>query len=85
MNQTELRQQIEKKRTAGLPFIQWCSEAGGEPQIELVDYFLKRLITTISVDSFHLLDMEQMWTELLKLNEKRHCGTFSRQWRKKVE
>ncbi|MBW2185332.1 MAG: hypothetical protein BA874_12625 [Desulfuromonadales bacterium C00003068] len=85
MNQTDLRQQIEKKRTEELPFIQWCSEVGGEPQIERVDYFLKRLITTVTVDDFHLLDMEQMWTELLQLNEKCHCGTFSRHWRKKVE
>lgn len=85
MNQTDLRQQIENKRTEELPFIQWRSDASGELQFELVDYFLKRIITTVTVDSFQLLDIEQMWTELLRLNEERQCGTFSRHWRKKVE
>lgn len=85
MNQTELRHQIEQKQTAELPFIRWRSKADGEPQVELVDYFLTQLIDTVTVDSFQLLDMEQMWTALLQLNEKHQCGIFSRDWRKKVE
>lgn len=85
MNQTELRQQIEQQQTEALSFIQWCSVPEGGQHIELIDFFLKQMIAKVSVVSFQLLDMEQMWQELLRLSEKHACGTFSRAWRKKVE
>lgn len=85
MDQTELRQQIEQQLTEELPFIQWCSVADGEDQIERVDFFLAQMITKVDVVSFQLLDMEQMWEKLLQLSAKSGSGTFSRAWRKKVE
>ena len=85
MNQAELRQQIEQQYTEELPFILWHSTATSDAQIELVDYFLQQRIDSESVDTFRLLDMEQMWSELLRLNEVKVCGVFSRHWRKKVE
>ena len=85
VSQSELRQQIEQQYTAELPFIVWYSTAAAEAKIELVDYFLRQVIDTVTVDRFQLLDMEQMWSKLLRLNEIKDCGSFSRHWRKTVE
>ena len=85
MNQTELRQKIEQQHSDELPFIVWHSTAGAPAKIELVDYFLRQLIATATVEDFKLIDMEQMWAELLRLNELKDSGSFSRHWRKKVE
>lgn len=85
MNSSDLRQKIEQQHTEELPFISWRSSAESETKIELVDYFLQQLIETVAVEQFELLDMEQMWALLLRLNEVKKCGTFSRRWHKKVE
>ncbi|MEA3465788.1 MAG: hypothetical protein U9R29_07250 [Thermodesulfobacteriota bacterium] len=81
MTQSELQQQIELQRSDDHHFIQWHSDPDGEQRIELLDYFLRHIIDTISVDVFQLWDMEQMWQELLLQSDDK----FSREWRKKVE
>lgn len=85
MNQSELRQKVEQQQADDLPFIAWHSTAESDVRIELVDYFLQQLIGKVTVDRFQLLNMEQMWEELLHLSETKDCGSFSRHWRKTVE
>lgn len=87
MDSDKLRQLIEQQRTSEHVFIKWYSAGeAGQPQIESIDYFMRSVLENIVVDKFELLDLEQMWQELLEVgNDKFGCDRFERHWRKKVE
>ncbi|OQY17749.1 MAG: hypothetical protein B6I36_08555 [Desulfobacteraceae bacterium 4572_35.1] len=80
MDQRQIRQLIEQRSKAQV-FVKWYASADDEGQVELVDYFLRSVLDTVQVVKFELLDLEQLWLELLQKSEDR----FERVWRQKVE
>ncbi|MDD3800616.1 MAG: hypothetical protein AB7T15_03050 [Desulfuromonas sp.] len=74
-----LKQAIAAERRPQHAFIRW-SDTGGVC-CELLDYFIARRADTTELAAFELLDMEQMWQQLLSLGE----TGLSRAVRKQVE
>lgn len=81
MTTEELQQQIAAQYGEETAFIAWREADKTEERIEVLDYFQRCLMADCCVDSFTLLDMEQMWQRLLQLEG----GEMHRVWRKKVE
>lgn len=81
MDHTLMRQLIEQQLDENKVFIKWYTSAESKAQIEMVDYFLSSVLDKTSVASFELLDLEQMWQEVLAVAQDR----LERVWRNKVE
>ncbi len=81
MDHTLIRQLIEQQLDENKVFIKWHGVDNVVPQIEMVDYFLKSVLEQTSVTEFELLDLEQMWQELLTVTQDR----IERVWRNDVE
>ena len=81
MDKKQLRQSIEQQRGEDQVFIKWEPIPEGSVGIENLDYFLKTLLDSTDVDSFELLNLEQLWQELIQNSS----DCFERVWRNKVE
>lgn len=80
MDTNILLEQIETRREPEHRFICWDRGEGGR-ECELLDYFVRVRAAQEEVAAFELLDMEQMWEELLALG----VPGFKRVVRKGVE
>ncbi|MDY0189932.1 MAG: hypothetical protein RBR22_04280 [Desulfuromonas sp.] len=81
MDHTLMRRLIEQQLDENKIFIKWYTTADAGAQIEMVDYFLNSVLEKTSVAKFELLDLEQMWQELLAVAQDR----VERVWRNDVE
>lgn len=81
MDQGKIRQLIEQQQDNDKVFIKWWEADNDNAQIESLDYFLRSLLGSSNVTKFELLDLEQMWQELLQNSHDR----LERVWRNKVE
>ncbi len=80
MDTHALRSEIAQRRKPAHCFIRWARPDGGYA-CELLDYFVRVRAPQEDVAAFTLLDIEEMWQELLALG----VPGFSRAVRKGVE
>lgn len=80
MDKDTLLKQIAQRREPAHCFIRW-ERPDGAYACELLDYFVRVRVMQENVVTFDLLDMEDMWQELLALG----LSGFSRAVRKGVE